>query len=143
VLSGILVLSQKGSDALKHPPADLTLLCRNILVQVDGKRSVDDLRALLRGLKGLDESLERLVSTGFVNVTRSCRSLVIALAEHRLGPKASTLVKKIDELHGKYGESCWAHLDELYKTARLFYGGEEADYLKREITRILQETHPL
>ena len=57
-----------------------------------------------------------------------------------LGPKAPTLIKKIDDMHAKYGETCWAHMEELYKTARLFYGEIVADNLKTEITKILRET---
>jgi hypothetical protein len=136
---GILALSPKGQDALKNTPPELNLLCRNILVQVDGKKSIDDLRAMFRGLKGLDESIQKLIAGGFVRISRSCRDLVIALAQHRLGPKAPTLIKKIDEMHAKYGDTCWAHLEELYKTARMFYGGEEADFLRGEITKIIQE----
>jgi len=40
----------------------------------------------------------------------------------------------------KYGDYCWDHLDELYKTARVFFGEVVADNLKSEITKILFET---
>ncbi len=94
---------------------------------------------MFRGLKGLEESLQRLITGTFVEVSRNCRDLIKLQAEQMLGPKAPTLLKKIDELHTKYGDSCWDHLDELYKTARLFYGEVVADNLKSEIANILRE----
>ncbi len=138
--SGILILTQKGRDALKNAPPDLSPLCRNILVQIDGKKSVEDVQLMFRGLKGLDESLQRLFSGDFIQVSRECKDLIKSLAEQMLGSKAPTLIKKVDDMHVKYGDACWDHLEELYKTARLFYGEVVADNLKTEITKILRET---
>jgi hypothetical protein len=141
--SGILVLTQKGRDALKNAPPDLSPLCRNILVQVDGKKSLEEIQAMFRGLKGLEESVQRLTDLKFVQISRECKDLIRALAEQMLGSKAATLVKKLDELHAKYGEHCWQHIDELEKTARLFYGEDIATNLKTEISKILRETHTM
>ena len=57
-----------------------------------------------------------------------------------LGAKSATLIKKIDDLHAKYGDQCWEHLDEVDKIARMFYGEVVADQLKQEIAKILRET---
>ena len=141
--SGILILTEKGRDALKNAPPDLSSLCRNILVQVDGKKSLEDIQLMFRGLKNLEESLQRLFAGGFIQISRECKDLIISLARQLLGAKAATLIKKIDEMHAKYGNTCWDHLDELYKTARLFYGEIVADNLKTEITKILRETGSL
>ena len=141
--SGILILTQKGQDALKNTPPDLSSLCRNILVQVDGKKSVEDVQVMFRGLKGLEDALQRLFDGHFVQVTRECKDLIKSIAQQMLGPKAPTLLKKIDELHAKYGDACWSHLEEVYKTARLFYGEVVADNLNTEITKILRETKKL
>ncbi len=138
--SGILVLTQKGKEALKNAPAELSPLCRNILVQVDGKKSVDDFHSMFTGLKGLEDSLQRLFGGNYVQITRECLDLVKSLAEQMLGPKSPIFVKKIDEMHAKYGEACWDHIEELDKTARLFYGKVVADNLKTEIAKILRET---
>jgi hypothetical protein len=43
-------------------------------------------------------------------------------------------------VHAKYGDACWDHLDELDKTARLFYGQEVANKLRIEIEKIISET---
>lgn len=139
--SGILVLTQKGSDALKNAPAELSPICRNILVQVDGKKSVEDINTMFRGLKGLDEAMQKLFAGNFVQISRECKDLIIALAQQMLGAKAPTLVKKIGDLHAKYGEHCWEHLDEVDKLARMFYGEVIADNLKTEISKILRETN--
>ncbi len=120
-------------------PADLTAKCRNILVQVDGKRSLDQIRNTLRGLLGFDEALNMLITGEYIAVSMECKDIVMQLVRQMLGPKAPTLIKKIDEMHSKYGEACWEHIDELDKTARLFYGEVIADKLKIEITRILSE----
>jgi len=138
--SGVPTLTQKGREALKNSPPDLSPLCRNILIQVDGKKTIDELRLMFRGLKSLDEALERLIQGNFVQIIHECKDLVKALAQQILGPKAPTLLKKLDELHSKYGDACWEHLDELYKTARLFYGEDVADALKTEILKIVRET---
>ena len=138
--SGILVLTQKGKDALKQAPAEMSPLCRNILVQVDGKKSVDDMTTMFRGLKGLEEAIQKLVIGNYVQLSRECKDLVKSLAQQLLGPKAPTILKKIDDMHAKYGDSCWEHLDEIEKTARLFYGEVVADNLKAEIQKILRET---
>jgi hypothetical protein len=138
--SGIPLLTSKGREALKHTPPDLTPLCRNILVQIDGKKSLDEIKTMFRGLKGLDDAIQRLFAGSFVEVTRDCKDLIKALAEQMLGPKSPTLLKKIDELHARYGEQCWEHLDELEKLARMFYGEVIADQLKLEFSKILRET---
>ncbi len=138
--SGILILTEKGRDALKNAPQNLSSLCRNILVQIDGKKSPEDIQLMFRGLKGLQESLQRLFDGNFIRISHECKDLIISLAQQLLGAKAPTLIKKIDEMHAKYGDTCWDHLEELYKTARLFYGEVVADNLKTEITKILRET---
>jgi hypothetical protein len=138
--SGILILTPKGRDALKNNPPDLSPLCRNILVQVDGKKSVDDVLSMFRGLKGLEDSLQRLFAGSYLSVSRECKDLIKSLAQQLLGAKAPTLLKKIDDLHAKYGDTCWDHLDEVDKTARLFYGEVVADNLKAEMAKILRET---
>jgi len=137
---GILILTQKGKDALKVTAADMSPVCRNILVQVDGKKSIEDIQTMFRGLKGLDESIEKLLTGNFIQLSRECRDLVRSMAQHMLGPKAPTILKKVDDLHAKYGDNCWEHLDELERTARLFYGEVVANDLKAEIAKILRET---
>ncbi|HTG01117.1 MAG TPA: hypothetical protein VK654_11095 [Nitrospirota bacterium] len=140
MVKGIPTLTQKGREALKNAPPDLSPLCRHILIQVDGKKTIDDLHLMFRGLKGLDEALERLFKGNFIRTASDCHDLIRSLAQQMLGTKAPTLLKKIDELHAKYSDACWEHLDELDKTARLFYGEVIADNLKNEIRKIVKET---
>ena len=135
---GIPVLTQKGREALRNAPPDLSPVCRNILVQTDGKKTVEDIQKLFRGLKGLDEGMERLFSGGYLEISLQCTDLVKSLVQQMLGPKAPTLLKKIDEMHAKYGDACWDHIEELNKTARMFYGEVLADNLRTEISRIVQ-----
>jgi len=54
--SGILLMTAKGREALKKASPELSPLCRNILVQVDGKKSAADISMMFRGLKGLEDS---------------------------------------------------------------------------------------
>lgn len=136
---GILKLTQKGREAIKNMPPELTARCRNILVQVNGRRSLDDIRTTLKGLDGFEEAMEKLAVGRYIEVSRECIDLVKSLAEQMLGPKAPTLVKKIDELHAKHGDACWDHLDEVDKTARMFYGEIVAEKLKTEIANLLRE----
>jgi hypothetical protein len=136
---GIPKLTQKGRDAVKNMPPELTARCRNILVQVDGTRSLDDIRTTLKGLDGIEEAIEKLAAGKYIEVSRECIDMVKALAEQILGPKAPTLLKKIDELHAKHGDACWEHLDEVNKTARLFYGEVVAEKLRTEISRLISE----
>lgn len=137
--SGIPVLTQKGRGALKGSSPDMTSLCRNILVQVDGKKSVGDILTMFRGLKGLDDAIQKLFSGNFIQVSRECKDLIKGVAEQMLGSKSATLIKKIDDLHARYGEQCWDHLDEVEKLTRMFYGEVVADQLKAEISKILRE----
>jgi hypothetical protein len=134
---GIPMLTQKGRDAIKSMPPDLTARCRNILVQVDGKRSVEKIFNTLQGLDGLADAFQKLLAGQYVQIPPDCTSLITALARQMLGPKAPALIKKIEELHVKYGEHCWDHMDELDKTARLFYGEVVADKLDAEIKKIV------
>ncbi len=136
---GIPKLTQKGRDAIKNMPPELNARCRNILVQVDGRQSLSDIRTILKGLDGIEEAIEKLVSGEYVEVSRECIDMVRALAERLLGPKAPTLLKKLDELHAKHGDACWDHVDELDKTARLFYGEVVAEQLKTEIARLVRD----
>ena len=138
--SGIPLLTAKGRDALKNAPPDMSALCRNILVQVDGKKTVEDITTMFRGLKGLEDAIGRLFSGNFIQISHECKDLVKSLAEQMLGAKSATLVKKIDDLSAKYGDKCWEHIDEVDKLARLFYGEVIADQLKQEIAKILRET---
>lgn len=138
--SGILVLTSSGKKALQQLPPDLSATCRNVLVQIDGKRSADDIRSVLKGLAGVDDSIARLVKGGYIEISLDCRNIVKNLLEQTLGPKAPTLLKKLDEMHAKYGDQCWDHLDELDKLARMFYGEVVAQSLKTDISRIIQVT---
>ena len=133
-------INAERARCTENTPPDLSPVCRNILVQIDGKKSVEDLRNMFRGLKGLEESIEKLFTGKFIQLSRDCRSLVKGLAEQMLGPKSPTLIKKIDDLHAKYGEQCWEHLDELDKVARMFYGEVTADRLKADILKILRDS---
>jgi propanediol dehydratase large subunit len=136
---GIPVLTDKGKAAIVSMPADLTARCRNILVQVDGKRTLDEIRTLLRGLDGLEDAIQKLIKGGFVQVAQDCRDVIKEIIQRTLGNTAPSLLKKIDELHAKHGENCWQHIGELDKAARLFYGEVVADKLKAEITQVLSE----
>lgn len=137
---GILELTQKGQAALITAPADLTALCRNILVQIDGKKSMDDINTMFRGLKGLDETIQKLFAGNYIRISRECKDLVKTAAQKMLGSKSFPLIKKIDDLLAKYGDDCWDHIDELDKTSRLFYGEVIADKLKTEFAKIISET---
>lgn len=139
MVDGIPILTNKGKQVIQSNQAVVSARCRNILVQVDGKRSFDDIRNVLRGLDGLDEGIATLVKEQFVTVSQNCNDIVKSLVQELLGPKAPTLLKKIDDLHAKYGEACWEHLDDLDKAARLFYGEVVAENLKSEIARIIRE----
>ncbi|HWR72562.1 MAG TPA: hypothetical protein VN604_05300 [Nitrospirota bacterium] len=137
---GIPILTAKGKEALKSIPKDLSAFCRNVLVQIDGKRSIDEIRAILKGMERLDESLHKLIEGNYIDVSQTCLDIVKSLVQQMLGPKAPTLLKKIEDMHAKYGERCWDHLSELDKTARLFYGEEIAEDLRTNISKIIQET---
>ena len=137
--SGVPVLTNKGRDALKTMPLDLTARCRSILVLVDGKRSLDDIRASLRMLEGLEDGIARLISGGYVQVEQTCKDVVKQIAERILGLKSPSITRKLDEMHAKYGDACWQHLDELDKAARLYLGADLADKLKAEIKKVLDE----
>ena len=135
------MLTEKGRNAVKNPSSDLTARCRSVLVQVDGKRSLDDIRSQLRGLEGLEEAISKLLNEGFLSTTSSCKDLVKDIALKQLGPaKAATILRKIDELDAKYGDACWDHLEELEKAARLFYGETIAQNLKNDIAKVVRES---
>lgn len=137
---GIPVLTEKGREALKGLHSDVTARCRSVLVQVNGKRSLEDIRSMLRGLEGLEEAIAKLLNEGYLTSTRSCKDLVKDIALKQLGTaKAATIIRKIDELHAKYGEACWDHLDELDKAARLFYGETIAENLRNDIVKVVRE----
>lgn len=138
--SGIAVLTQKGREAITSAPQDMSSLCRNILVQVDGNKSLENLQKMFRGLKGFEDSMQKLFAGGYIEVARDCKDLVKALVQQILGPKAPTIIKKIDEMHAKYGDACWEHMDELDKLARMFYGEVVADDLKMRIASLVQES---
>lgn len=137
--TGPPILTEKGREAVKNPQSSLTARCRSVLVQIDGKRSLDEVRNSLRGLDGLEEAIKKLTDEGYVNLARDCRDIIKDAAVRILGAKSPTIVRKVDELHAKYGDACWSHIDELDKAARLFYGSVLADNLKQEFVRILKE----
>ena len=136
--TGTPILTEKGREAAKNPQTGLTARCRSVLVQIDGKRSLDEIRSILRGLDGLEEAITKLTDEGYVKLAQDCRDIIKDAAIKILGAKSPTINRKIDELHGKYGDGCWTHLDELDKAARLFYGADLAENLKQEFVRILK-----
>ncbi|MHB8843242.1 MAG: hypothetical protein ACYC7L_00700 [Nitrospirota bacterium] len=137
--TGTPLLTDKGRDAVKNPQTSLTARCRSVLVQIDGVKKLDEIRVNLRGLEGLEESITKLVNEGYVRISQDCRDIIKDSAFTILGAKSPTINRKIDELHAKYGDACWTHLDELDKAARLFYGADLADKLMQEFSRILKE----
>ncbi len=138
--SGIPVLTDKGREAIKSAHTGLTARCRSVLVQVDGKRSLEEIRSMLKGLEGLEEAISKLLAEEYITSSRSCRDLVKDIALKQLGSaKAATIIRKIDELHSKYGDACWDHLDELDKAARLFYGETTAQSLRTDILKVVRE----
>ena len=138
--SGIPIITEKGRETLKNPHSSLSARCRSVLLQVDGKRSLDEIRAMLRGLEGLDEAIAKLTGEEYLITTISCRDLVKDIAVKQLGSaKAATLLRKIDDLHAKYGDACWDHLDDLDKAARLFYGETIAENLRADIAKVVSE----
>jgi hypothetical protein len=138
--AGIPVLTDKGRNAIKSAQSSLTARCRSVLVQVDGKRSLDEIRLMLKGLDGLEEAITKLLSEGYLAAERSCKDLVKTIAVKQLGnAKAATIIRKIEELHAKYGDACWDHIDEIDKAARLFYGETLAQNLRAEIQRVVRE----
>jgi hypothetical protein len=136
--SGTPILTDKGREAVMNPQTSLTARCRSVLVQIDGRRSLDEVRNSLRGLEGLEEAIKKLTDEGYLNLAQDCRDIIKDAAVRILGAKSPTINRKIDELHTKYGDGCWTHLDELDKAARLFYGSVLADNLKQEFVRILK-----
>ena len=138
--AGIPILTPKGKEALKSTPKELSVFCRNVLVQVDGKRTIDEVHTILKGMERFDEFIQKLVEGGYIDVSQNCMNIVTSLVRQMLGPKAPTLLKKIDDMHAKYGDQCWDHLAELDKTARMFYGEEIAENLRTNISKIVQET---
>jgi len=136
--SGTPLLTDKGREAARNAQANLTTRCRSVLVQIDGVKKLDEIRANLRGLDGLEEAIAKLLSEGYVRLNQDCRDTIKDAAIRILGAKSPTINRKIDELHSKYGDACWAHLDEVDKAARLFYGSVLADELKKEFAKIVQ-----
>jgi hypothetical protein len=136
--TGTPLLTDKGREAIKNPQTSITARCRSVMVQIDGIKRLDDIRGTLRGLEGLEEAIQKLVDEGFISVTQDCRDIIKDISLKILGTKSPTMIRKIDELHAKYGDGCWDHLDELNKAARLFYGEVLAENLKSEFTRVLQ-----
>jgi hypothetical protein len=137
--SGTPILTEKGREAIKNPQASLTARCRSVLVQIDGRRSLDEVRNSLRGLDGLEDAIKKLTAEGYVKLAQDCRDIIKDAAERILGAKSPTIKRKIDELHTKNGDGCWNHLDELDKAARLFYGADIAENLKQEFVQIVKK----
>ena len=50
---GILVLTGKGPEVPKAPHLDKSPMCRNILVQMDVKKSGEDIHAMFRVSSGI------------------------------------------------------------------------------------------
>ena len=137
--SGTPRLTDKGREAIKNPQSTITARCRVILVQIDGMRTLDDIRNKFRGLDGLEDAIKKLSGEGYMTLSQDCRDIIKDAAIRILGAKSPTINRKIDELHTKYGNACWSHLDELDKAARLFYGSALADNLKQEFSKILND----
>jgi hypothetical protein len=102
MLAGIPILTTKGKEALKSTPKELSVFCRNVLVQIDGKRTIDEIHAILKGMERFDESVQKLIGGGYIDVSQNCMNIVTSLVQQMLGPKASTLLKKIDDMHAKW-----------------------------------------
>ena len=128
-------LTEKGDRARKRPPeASMPVRARNIMVLVDGRKSVEDIREALRGLEGVEEAFRWLLEEGYVTLAGGtgqsvAESLIQALLG-RLGEQAAPLCRKVREILKREGTLGPEHLEELDHLARTMYGFKVATELK-------------
>lgn len=64
-MSGLFVKTQKGVNEIEKRASDMSLRVRRILILVDGKRGVEDIRALALA-DDLDQTLSKLEEAGYI-----------------------------------------------------------------------------
>ncbi len=134
--------TEAGDAAIEDRATTLSLVGRNLLVAVDGRKTVQDLLYMFRGREGVESALENLFQRGYV--IGEVGGLVASsdearrLAEHartRFGVKSAPFVKRLNDLVGRDGSLTDAGFKELIRWARTMYGSREVDSFLEEIGR--------
>ena len=134
--------TEAGDAAMEDRATTLPLVARNLLVAVDGRKTVRDLLYMFRGREGVDSALEDLFQRGYVigGVGGSVAASDEArrLAEHartRFGVKSAPFVKRLNDLVSRDGSLTDNGFKELISWARAMYGSREVDLFLGEIGR--------
>ena len=105
----IIKKTAKGEEAIGQRAHDLDRNLRYALILVDGKSSVNEIRAKGSGLPDLDQSLQQLAEQGFITTGDSgsaaaasgasdyaaAKQQLIGIAEELLGSDADKVIKKL------------------------------------------------
>lgn len=91
-MSRIFVKTQKGVEEIGKRTSDMSLRVRRILILVDGKRSVDELRELALA-DDLDQTLGLLEESGYIGPIRQPETAAPASKTDERAPKEFTFRK--------------------------------------------------
>ncbi|MBI1864517.1 MAG: hypothetical protein HYR98_02075 [Nitrospirae bacterium] len=134
--------TEAGEAAMEDRAAALSLVARNLLVVVDGRKTVRDLLYMFRGREGVESALEDLFERGYiaggVGGPAEASDETRRLAEHarsHLGVKSAPFVKRLNDLVSRDGSLTNDGFKELISWARTMYGSIEVDSFLEEIGR--------
>lgn len=126
--------TEAGEAAIEDRATTLALVARNILVAVDGRKTVRDLLNMFRGREGVESALENLFERGYIAGGLGGPAAVSdearRLAEHartRFGVKSAPFVKRLNDLVNRDGSLTDDGFKELVSWARTMYGSREVD----------------
>lgn len=107
----VFVKTTKGNEEIEQRTHKLNHGLRYVLILVNGKSTVGEILGKGEGLPAIDQTLEYLATSGFIETISdtisentqtkrsafSPKSEIIALAQAMLGPQATPVVKKFTE----------------------------------------------
>ncbi len=107
----VFVKTKKGNEEIEQRTHKLNHGLRYVLILVNGKSTVGEILGKGEGLPAIDQTLEYLATSGFIETISdtisentqtkrsafSPKSEIIALAQAMLGPQATPVVKKFTE----------------------------------------------
>lgn len=83
----VFAKTQKGKDEVETKSGGLSLLVRRVLIFIDGKRTVNDLKALPK-LDDLPGILQKLESEGYITQTNAAPAMPTASTPAKAAPPA-------------------------------------------------------
>lgn len=142
----VFVRTAKGEEEFARRVHGLAAPLRRVLILVDGKATVEQLKGRALGVPDVEQALAALAAEGFIATAEEAgrrglgigdpKAEILALARTLLGPQAAKVTKKIEEA-GDTPERLAEAVEGSRKLIKLFIDESKAEEFVRRAQEIL------